>query len=222
MNTDKKKAVFVAGAGLLSLTLLSFTAVAQSSQGTATVKFEILSIRPMSGPLAGINTNPTPNGFESSLTLYQAIMVAYGPVSAPEWSSVEVLNAPAWTGEFYDFKARVSQADLTAWQNQSKEHELLRSAMRAALRERCKLAIHEQPAKGEIFELVVKKGGPHLKAPTPDSALPAGFRFPSGGIAMGKIVSGKTVRDWYAASMEDLAAFCPQWRNQSLYVTGRA
>jgi hypothetical protein len=94
-----------------------------------------------------MNTTPSPNGFDSRLSLWQAIMVAYGPGNYVNWGSVEILKAPSWIDDFYDIKARVSQADLKAWQSQSKEQELLRSAMRAALKDRCKLAIHEQPFK---------------------------------------------------------------------------
>ena len=42
-------------------------------------------------------------------------------------------------------KARApAEADIKAWQSQ-KHFELLRSALRNALKERCKLAIHEEP-----------------------------------------------------------------------------
>ena len=46
------------------------------------------------------------------MTLWQAIMVAYGPVDCFKWGCTEVLNAPQWIGEPYDINARVSQADV--------------------------------------------------------------------------------------------------------------
>ena len=134
--------------------------------------FEVLSIRPVDGspytlgPRVG-KTDPDPNGFRSVLAVYQMLMVAYGPVNSSNWGSVEVLKWPSWQAQFYDIAAKVSQADLRAWQHQGPEHGLLRAAMRAALRERCKLAIHEQPSKGDIFELVVAKGGARLKPTAP-------------------------------------------------------
>jgi hypothetical protein len=65
-------------------------------------------------------------------------MIAYAPSGVMSWVSVPLLNAPESTGDFCDINARVSQADLKAWQSQSSEHELLRSALRAALKERFK------------------------------------------------------------------------------------
>jgi len=107
--------------------------------------------------------DPDPNGFRSVLSLMQMVYLAY--VSAN--SGVKVLNLPAWQGQFYDIAAKVSQADLTAWQHQGPERELLRAAMRTALRERFKLALHEQPSTGVIFELVAAKGGVRLRPTDP-------------------------------------------------------
>jgi uncharacterized protein (TIGR03435 family) len=170
------------------------------------VKFEVLSIRPIPG-LSAMNTDPRPNGFASGLSVYQMLMVAYGPVDVALWGSVQILNAPGWVNDFYDVNGRVSQADLKAWQNQSSEHELLRSAMRAALKERFRLAIHEQASKGEIFELVIGKSGSRLKATAPGSVLPNGVKLKSGGVMVGSVVKGKAVWDYHQASMEDLAEY---------------
>jgi hypothetical protein len=47
-----------------------------------------------------MNTTPSPNGFDSRLSLWQAIMVAYGPGNYVNWGSVEILKAPSWIGDF--------------------------------------------------------------------------------------------------------------------------
>lgn len=185
---------------------IGLAALAQSSE----VKFEVLSIRSVQpgSPLISQGFGPTPNGFISRLSIWQAIMIAYAPGSYLTWGTTQVIKAPNWIGDFYDFNARVSQADLKAWQSQSGEHELLRAAMRAALKERFNLAIHEQPSSGKIYELVVGKGGPRLKAAAPDSPLPVGAKLPSGGIGVGKQrADGKTVWDYHGATMQDLAWF---------------
>jgi uncharacterized protein (TIGR03435 family) len=186
------------------------SAAAQSSRAAANekeFKFEVVSIRPINGPSA-MNTSPTPSGFSSALSIWQMIMVAYGPLNDATWGTVQVLGTPNWIGDFYNFNARVSQADLKAWQNQSGGHELLRSAMRAALKERFNLAIHEQPSTGKIYELVVGKGGPRLKAAGPNSPLPVGAKLPSGGIGVGKqLADGRTVWDYHGATVQDLAWF---------------
>lgn len=207
--------VYLAGAVLLSL-----SSVAQSNQGTPLVKenhgvekevkFEVLSIHPIQpgSPLVSGSFAPTPNGFASRLSIWQAIMIAYAPGDYMTWGTTQVLKAPGWIGDFYDFNARVSQADLKAWQSQSKEHELLRSALRTALKERFNLVLHEQPSTGKIYELVVGKGGPRLNAAAPNSPLPAGSKLPSGGIGVGRqLANGKTVWDYHRATMQDLAWF---------------
>jgi uncharacterized protein (TIGR03435 family) len=135
-------------------------------------------------------------------------MIAYAPGDYLTWGNTQVLNTPNWLGDFYDFNARVSQADVKAWQNQSREHELLRSAMRAALKEPLHLALHEQPSTGKIYELAVGKSGPRLKAAVPDSPLPVGAALPSGGIGVGRqLADGKTQWDYHGATMQDLAWF---------------
>ncbi len=158
-----------------------------------------------------VTTNPSPNGFDSRLSLWQAIIVAYGPADPGNFGSVEVLKAPGWIGEFYDIKGRVSQADLKAWQNQSSDHELLRSALRAALKERCKLAIHEQPAKGAIFALTVGRHGPQLKATPRSSVSPSGdkmtVKLKSGGVMLQSFDEGRQVKTLYGATMQDLTDF---------------
>lgn len=201
---------------------LSFSAAAQSSQGTPSIqyshsgqpekelKFEVLSIRPIRLPLGAMQgiPNPTPNGFfTTTANLWQLVVFAYGPPEpAWMWTSVKIDNEPSWFREYYAIDARVAQADLKAWQSQSSDHELLRSALRAALKERCKLAIHEQPSKERIYELVLAKAGPKLKAAAPGSTLPVGVKLESGGVMTGGIgASGRDDWTFHGATMRDLA-----------------
>ncbi len=175
--------------------------------GGTEFRFETVSMRPMQMEMGvSMNMAPSPGGFNSRLSLWQLIMVAYSPEEYFNWGDV-VRNAPKWIGEFYDIRARVSQADLKAWQSQGKEHELLRSALRAMLKERCKLAIHEEPSKAQVWELVVKKGGPRLKASDPNSVPPTGAPRPSGAVWVGKEENGLLVENFYRAGMQDLADF---------------
>lgn len=195
-------AISLAGAALWS--------PVQSASAQRDVKFEVLSIRPVQpgSPLISPRFGPTPNGFASRLTIWQAIMIAYAPGDYLTWGTTQVLNTPNWLGDFYDFNARVSQADIKAWQNQSNDHELLRSALRIALKERCNLAIHERPSTGKIYELVVGKGGARLKLTPPNSPLPVGAPLPGGGVGVGKqLADGKTQWDYHSATMQDLAWF---------------
>ena len=209
-QTRRETLLRIVPLSLVRVPLLTLSARAQSRQGNQSkeVQFEVFSIRPMNASInLPMNTAPSPGGFEARLSLWQAINVAYGPVNPVNWGSVEILKAPGWIGEFYDIKARVAQADLRAWQSQSKEHELLCAAMRAALKDRCKLAIHEQPAKAEIFELLIEKRGPRLKEAPPPSPAPAGVKLPSGGVLVQTVENGRQVKAYHGATMQDLADF---------------
>ena len=209
---------------LLALATVTGPAAAQSSQADHSTKarssgeaanefkFEVLSIKPvkrtpdMQVGIAG----PTPNGFRTTAFMQQLLAFAYG-LPAPAWKVqvwqiTEMRNEPGWVHqEIYAIDARVSQADLKAWQSQSKNHELLHAALRSALRERFKLASHEEPAQRTIFALVVAKRGPRLKPPTPDANLPVGVRLESGGVATGIGPRGDDGWKFYAATMHDLA-----------------
>ena len=169
-------------------------------------RFEAVSMRPMEMQMGvAMNTGPSPSGFTSRLSLWQLIMVAWSPEEYFIWGSVEVRNSPKWIGDFYDIRARVSQADLKAWQSQGKEHELLRSALRAVLKERCRLAIHEEPVKARVWELEVMKGGARLKASDPNAVVPEGDKRPGGADWVGKEENGLLVENIYLVGMRDLA-----------------
>jgi uncharacterized protein (TIGR03435 family) len=192
------------------------------------VKFEILSLRPVKpGVVLSQNDRPAMNGYRATLSIWQTITLAYTDDDSVTWGATQIKNAPNWLGDFYDIDARVSQADLQAWQHQSSKQELLRSAMRAALQDRCKLAIHEEPSQAEMLELIVAKGGPRLKPAAPGATLPAGgAKLPSGGVAIGERPGGRTVWHYYSASMGDLVQFLKIISNRrSIYdktgLTGR-
>lgn len=204
------------------LALFSFSAPAQSSRGLHSIKgssdqsamdfkFEVFSIRPMPpGEHATVvDTSPTPAGFSARISLSQALLIAYAPPGPPStWISVKMLNLPSWSGEPYDVKGRVAQSDLQAWQNQSSDHELLRSALRAALKERCKLAVHEQPSQERVYELTIAKGGPKLKVADPHSTVPTvSVKLQSGGVMTGIGDRGSEGWKYYSATMQDVAYY---------------
>jgi uncharacterized protein (TIGR03435 family) len=179
-----------------------------ASKSGRDIKFEVLSIRLISpdAPMTGQNFGPTPTGFASRLTIGQAIMLAYSSANFLSWDATRLRNLPNWGNDFYDFEARVPRSDLGAWQSQGKDHELLRAAMRIALKERCKLAIHEQLSKAPSFELVLNKSA-RLKSTSPDATLPAGMKLPGGGVMVQTRVGGREVKTCYGATMQDLAWF---------------
>jgi len=206
---------------LLTTAIVTFAALAQNSRGDHTAntrssagsekefEFEVLSIKPISrGPSLGIQ-KPTPNGFSAKALLYQVVIFAYGPpypIFNPALAFVDMRKQPSWFGEPYAIDARVSQADLKAWQNQNTNYDLLRSALRAALKERCKLVLHEEREPRQIYELVVAKKGPRLKAADADATLPRGVGLEGGGV-MTPIDNSLGGWTFHRATMQDLAHF---------------
>ena len=205
-------------ASLMACGLSGFPQNNSSAGKTKEVRFEVLSIKPMpsdgqmysSAPTG--NANPSPNGFASRLSVFQMIMLAYASGNPVTWGSMQTRNMPSWSGKFYDINAHVGDADLRAWQHQSADHELLRSAMRTLLKERCRLAVHEEPSKGEALDLVIGKHGPKLQPADPRYKDP-GFKPPisrrlaSGGVSSGEVVKGMQAHHYYGATMGDLVEF---------------
>jgi uncharacterized protein (TIGR03435 family) len=96
------------------------------------------------------------------------------------WSSHGILGAPSWVGsERYDIEAKVADNDLSAWQGQGPERQMLQSMLRTMLGERCGLAIHHAAVQVPGYALVVGKHGPNWKVlrvasvnePSPESAV---------------------------------------------------
>jgi len=194
------------------------SAVAQNSRGDHSAKsgssgsaagefrFEVLSIKPVQRNTQIGITAPTANGFTATTTLWQLITFAYGP-PAPifqEGRFTEVRNLPNWA-DFYAFDARVSQGDLKAWQNQGKNRDLLRSAIRTALKERFKLVFHEEPSQRPFYELVVGKRGARLKPANLDAVFPGSANLVKGYVDTGIGPRGLGGMDLHGATMEDLA-----------------
>ena len=205
---------------MIEVALLGFSATAHGQAAhSATsdnkaiskeVRFEVFSIRLRADMPSEMRFGPTPNGFASSLSLWQMIMLAYAPERPQTWFSgngpTHVRNSPKWAGDWYDIDARVSEDDLEAWQNRSRQPELLRSALRAALQERCKLVIREQPTEAPDYQLVVRKGGPNLKTAVQDGALPKGMALASGGVAVAN-PDTRYYEHFYRATMDDLVTY---------------
>jgi uncharacterized protein (TIGR03435 family) len=213
---------------MIGSTLLSTLAAAQGSNAahgdkngsdagkTKEVKFEVISIRPLeSADESEKHFDPTSDGFTSPITARQMIMVAYAPEDNFLWSlghgATDIRNAPPWLNDGYEIRARVSDDDREAWRNQGREHEMLRSAMQALLKERFKLVIHELPTKIQDYQLVIGKKGPKLKVTPPGSTPPEGLKLPGGAVVVPRNISKDTGEyDWYGATMGDLACSCPE------------
>lgn len=192
--------------------LLAIAAVASvASQTNAQFKFDVVSIRrqaPGTQIGAGFNVDPTPDGFRASLTTWQMIMVAYSPGGYASWGRVPVSNLPGWQGEWYVIDARVAPEDVERWRKHGSDHELLRSAMKAVLKDRFKLVVEQKPIQIPAYDLVVAKRGPRLKPAVPGAVLPKGMALTSGGVAVGERLPNNGSRwRYYDATIGDLVEF---------------
>ena len=181
--------------------------VSRHSSSEAEPKFDVVSIRP-SKPGGGQSTNfgYGPDGYHArNQSMWATIMVAYYPLSYQYWKGNPLTGGPKWLEENYDIEAKVSPEDVTAWQRQGPDNKMLKPMLQAALRERCRLAIHSGTVEGPIYQLVVAKRG--LKGMTPTKE---GEVFPSNSVGLGNL-GGRMIPSagdlrFFAMSMAALAA----------------
>jgi uncharacterized protein (TIGR03435 family) len=151
-----------------------------------------------------------PNGYRATgLTLWQLIMYAYSQQAPMYWSQVKTQNLPDWANtEYYAVDARVASKDISVWKAQdNSNYVLLSAALRSALKERCKLALHIIPGEAQYYSIVVGKQGAKLNA----SVLGAETQTPSVELPFGGLMTithhdGIQVRTFHAATMKSLAA----------------
>jgi uncharacterized protein (TIGR03435 family) len=181
--------LFVANLCLLAGVVLSSASVeAQAQRGAQKpmerisaspkeVKFEVISIKPIKADAPGLRSSgPTPTGYRSQTSIWQMIKLAYVSGFDAEWENTPLLHAPKWLYEDgsnnYAVDARVSKEDIEAWQHQGLQRELLRSALRALLRERCKLVVHTEPKEDRDYKLVIAGKKHTMIENAPDPKLP--------------------------------------------------
>jgi uncharacterized protein (TIGR03435 family) len=190
--------LFVANLCLLAGVALSSASVeAQAQRGAQKpserisaspkeVKFEVISIKPIKADAPGLTKfGPTPTGYSSQISVWELIKLAYVPGYDAEWQNTPLLNAPKWLYEDgsnnYAVEARVSKEDMEAWQHQGLQRELLRSALRGLLEERCKLVIHTEPKEVRDYKLVIAGKKHTMIENAPDPKLAPYGKLPGGG-----------------------------------------
>ena len=206
--------LFVANLCLLAGVALSSASVeAQAQRGAQKpserisaspkeVKFEVISIKPIKADAPGLTSFvPTPTGYRSQMSVWEMIKLAYVPGFYAEWQNTPLLNAPKWLYEDgsnnYAVDARVSKEDMEAWQHQGLQRELLRSALRALLRERCKLVIHTEPKEVRDYKLVIAGKKHTMIENAPDPNLAPYGKLPGGGYWANTKSAGRRILEVY-------------------------
>ncbi len=172
-------------------------------------RFEVVSIRPVDLDHSGLGGGRTPDGYRAAWTLYELIKLGYRLDDEPTdpsrvADSTNVVNAPNWG--WYQVNARVAEKDIAAWQAQGKDQGLVRSAIRAVLKDRFRLILHEQQTTIPVYNLVVNRKGIQFKPTAPGSVLPDLYKFPDGGVSTLFSRDPTQPARFYNATIADLIA----------------
>jgi uncharacterized protein (TIGR03435 family) len=184
----------------------SEASAAKSAQAEKQYQFEVFSIRPHQPGTEPLNRQYMPDGLTQTVTLEYLIKLAYIPRPGLPFSSLTILHAPEWVAnDWYDIEARVAPEDMATWQNAEDvyDSEVLRSALKAALKDRCKLALHMIPVDIPYWNIVVDKHGPKLKVTVPGAIKPVVGKTSATG--KGFYIQDKGKRQFIGISMDDLA-----------------
>ncbi len=170
--------------------------------------FDVVSVRPSSPNATYQPMKISADGYRVTMTrLLWEIMMAYVPqdVGAVAFREEDIKGYPSWvTTERYDIDARVSEADLAEWQKPALQPAMLRAMLQEMLVERCKLVVHREIKEGDVYALVVAKGGPKLKETNPDETPPPGIALPGGGVVANNPSSGLIL---YGVSINSFLSF---------------
>jgi uncharacterized protein (TIGR03435 family) len=173
-------------------------------------EFEVVSIRPHKPGTNFLPRQFTPDGYRTSMSLRDMIMTAYNPQHGNYWSSSKVHNLPDWADGTYDINARIAQEDIAAWQQAQldsqffKDPGLERSALRAILKDRFKLALHMTPIEVPCLNLIVDKHGAKLKDTVPGAIKPVKLKTMK--LGEGFFIEDAGERQFVGVTIKELAS----------------
>lgn len=152
---------------------------AQSRPGVSAtpVAFDVISIREdKSLAPSTIRLQPmTRDGYHfRSVPLFALLQEAYAPSQSPllNFRPGQIIGAPDWlSSSRYDIDAKVSEADIPAWNDPERQRAMRHALLQSLLADRLKLVAHRETRTMPIFELTVGKAGarfgPNLKLAAP-------------------------------------------------------
>jgi uncharacterized protein (TIGR03435 family) len=181
------------------------SSTATTKQTKKPITFEVVSIRPLNPDTQRLGAEYMPDGYQITAPLEYLIKLAYIPQTPNKWSSSQILNVPAWASkDWYALDARVAPEDVAAWKQSAdiKDYEPLRSALQAALTERCRLALHTTPIEAPYLNLVVDKHGAKLKDTVPGPVEPVKGKS-NNRLGKGLYIEDNEERIFVGVSMEE-------------------
>lgn len=197
---------------ILTTALLSCGIAFAQTDPTKPLAFDVVSIRPSRPGGNGIvNTMNESVGYRLvDQPFWLTIMAAYFPQGGAFWSKDRLSNAPSWIDDLYDINAKISEADLAAWQRQDAAVDktpMLHQMLQTMLADRCHLVAHFAPGTPiDGYALELGKHAPHLTESKPDATLPVGMKLRDGGVAVPYFHAGERAHiSYYGVTMADLA-----------------
>jgi bla regulator protein BlaR1 len=174
------------------------------------LKFSAVSIRQNKSNGPQIFGKSTPDGYEMrNMFLAAAILTAYVPRTggARIYSDEQVVGLPIWLvsdDDRYDLDAKVDEADLSDWQNPTKQSALLRAMLQTMLADRLKLKVHRSRKQAPVYALVVGKRGPRFKESVPGESHPGAYPMPGGGMLSMEPKDGWVMTHYFDISIGQL------------------
>ncbi|HEY5380699.1 MAG TPA: TIGR03435 family protein [Acidobacteriaceae bacterium] len=132
------------------------------------VTFDVTSIKPSRLGNGDALWRTTPDGFSTSGTTVQALILGAYDLKRPE----QIVGLPAWAStEKFDIEAKVDADTTVSLQRMSSEERRKQQELRmqSMLADRFGLKIHHESKLLSVYDLIVAKGGIKMKASPADA-----------------------------------------------------
>ena len=190
------------------LCALASAGLESNAESVPPIHFEVFSIRP-SKPGSGVNQTfaYSPDGYHAhNQFLGNTIAFAFYDQPYRYWPSPLLKGAPKWVDDLYDIDAKIDQKDVPLWRAQGRNTSVLRSALREALQERCRVLVHLETHDVTGLDLVLTKHSSSALTPSrPGTPIPD--RAVQYSLYEARIVPGTNPSLFYSTSMKALAEF---------------
>ena len=125
--------------------------------------FDVASVKPSNTSIADFRVLPGGRLHITGLTLYVILQLAYGV------EHYQITGGPTWlyTDSF----------DIEAKAEGEPNKEQMMAMLDALLADRFQLKVRREPKEGNVYALVVAKGGPKLQPPTGDRSYVSLYRY---------------------------------------------
>ena len=148
---------------------------------TKPLAWDVISVKPMSEQSCGDGggVRPLPDGISAS-----CVPLDFVVESAYRLLDMErIIGLPKWAeseSQLYSIEARVSGEDAAAFGKLSRDDQF--RMLQQVLVERFQMKAHTEVREIQAYALVIAKGGPKLKTPTPDEPGSSSFGTRTGDI----------------------------------------